>query len=135
MKEENKNMKTVLFILISFVALTATISGLLLISKPDGSIIHLPLFLLQTTPFKNFLIPGIILTTIVGGANLLAVVYNIRRHISRYNWAIAGGIMVGGWTVVQILLIQSADWLHFLYLGIGSLIILLAYQLNGKWAV
>lgn len=128
-------MKTVLFILVSFVALTATISGLLLISKPDGSIIDLPLFLLQTTPFKNFLIPGIILTAIVGGVNLVAVVYNIRRHVNRYNWAIAGGIMVGGWTVVQMLLIQSADWLHFLYLGIGALIILLAYQLKGKWAV
>jgi len=37
--------------------------------------------------------------------------------------------------LVQLLLIQAAHWLHFIYLGIGLLIILIAYQLKGKWAV
>ena len=128
-------MKSLLFILVSFVAVTATLSGLFMISNPDGSIMNLPLSLLDGTPFKDFLIPGILLTTIVGGVNLLAVFYNIQRHVNRYNWAMAGGIMISGWIVVQMILIQAAHWLHFLYLGIGILIILLAYQLKGKWAV
>mgnify|MGYP000126020916 CR=1 FL=1 len=128
-------MKTLLFILVSFVAVTAMLSGLFMISNPDGSIMNLPLSLLDGTPFKNFLIPGILLTTIVGGVNLLAVFYNIQRHVNRYNWAIAGGIIISGWIVVQMILIQAAHWLHFLYLGIGILIILLAYQLKGKWAI
>ena len=127
-------MKSLLFILVSFLAVTATLSGLIMISNPDGGVMNLPLSLLDGTPFKNFLIPGILLTTIVGGVNLLAVFYNIQRHINRYNWAIAGGIMISGWIVVQMILIHAAHWLHFLYLGIGILIILLAYQLKGKWA-
>lgn len=127
-------MKTLLFILVSFVAVTAMLSGLFMISNPDGSIMNLPLSLLDGTPFKNFLIPGILLTTIVGGVNLLAVFYNIQRHVNRYNWAMAGGIIISGWIVVQMILIQAAHWLHFLYLGFGILIILLAYQLKGKWA-
>ncbi len=128
-------MKTILFILISFIAVTAILSGLLMISNPNGGLMNLPLNLLDGTPFNNFLIPGILLATIVGGVNLLALFYIMQHHVSRYNWAIAGGIMITGWIVVQMILIHAAHWLHFLYLGIGILIILLAYQLKGKWAV
>jgi hypothetical protein len=128
-------MKTFLFILISFIAITATLSGLVLISIPDGSILKLPVSLLKGTPFRDFLIPGLILSVFVGGVNLVAVYFNLQRHRLRYNWAIAGGIMNCGWIIGQIMLINTLYWLHFLYFGIGILVILLAYQLKGKWAV
>jgi hypothetical protein len=128
-------MKTILFALVSFIALTATLSGILLITNPDGGILDLPLSLLDGTPFKNFLIPGMLLALVVGGVNLLAVFYNMQRHANRYNWAMAGGIVVCGWIFTQMILIRAAHWLHFLYLCIGMLIILLTYQLKGKWAV
>ncbi|MBK7123911.1 MAG: hypothetical protein IPH68_14640 [Chitinophagaceae bacterium] len=128
-------MKTLLFILVAFVALTSFISGLIMMSDPEGVILNMSVSLLEGTPFRDFLIPGIILATVVGGVNLLAVAYNLNRHRSRYNWALAGGLLITGWIVVQMLLIQMANWLHFLYLGIGVLIILTAYQLKGKWAV
>lgn len=128
-------MKTLLFLLVSFIAVTATLSGLMMINNPDGGIMNLQLSLLAGTPFKDFLVPGILLTTIVGGVNLLAIFYNMQRDPNRYNWAIAGGIMITGWIVAQIILIHAANWLHFLYLGIGILIILIAYQLRGKWAI
>jgi hypothetical protein len=128
-------MKTLLFILVSFIAVTSTLSGLLMISKPDGSILNLPLSLLEGTAYKNFLLPGIFLTVLVGGANLLAVFYNIQRHPNRYNWAMTGGIIISGWIIVQMIILHAAHWLHFIYLGIGLLIILIAYQLKGKWAV
>jgi len=128
-------MKSLLFLLTAFIAVTSTLSGLLMISSPDGSLLHLPLSVLYRSPFKNFLIPGILLTVFVGSVNLLAVFYNLQRDPKRYKWATAGGVMITGWIITQILIIQSAHWLHFLYLGIGILIILIAYQLKGKWAV
>lgn len=128
-------MKTILFILVSFIALTAALSGLVMISNPDGSILNLPISLLENTPFKNYRTPGILLTVLVGGVNLMAVFYNMQRHPTRYNWAIAGGCMISVWILIQLLLIQAAHWLHFIYLGVGLLIILIAYQLKGKWAV
>lgn len=127
-------MKTLLLILVSFVAVTAIPSGLLLVISPGGDIIHLPLSLLNSTPFKSFLLPGIILTFIVGGVNLLAAISLIRGSVNRYNGALAGGIIISGWIVVQVILINAVHWLHFLYFGIGIIIILLAYQLKGKWA-
>lgn len=128
-------MRTLLFLLISFVAVTSIFSGLLMMSSPDGTLLHLPINVLKDTSFKDFLIPGILLTIIVGGVNLVAALYNLQRRSNRYNWAIAGGIIISGWIVTQMLLIQAAHWLHFLYLGVGILIVLLAYQLKGKWAV
>jgi hypothetical protein len=128
-------MKTILFILVSFIALTATLSGLLMISRPDGSILNLSLSILEPTPFKDYLLPGILLATGVGLVNLLAVFFNIQRHPNRYNWAMAGGFMISIWILAQLLLIQAAHWLHFIYICIGVLIILISYQLKGKWAV
>lgn len=128
-------MKLLLFILVAFIAITSTLSGLLMISSPDGAILNLPLSLLDGTPFTDFLVPGILLTMTVGSVNLYAIFCQMQRHRNRYNWAIAGGIMITGRITAQILLIQTAHWLHFLYLGIGLLIILIAYQLKGKWAV
>ena len=128
-------MKTLLFILVSFIAVTSTLSGLLMISRPDGEILNLPISLLEGTSFKDFLIPGILLTTIVGGVNLLAVFFNMQRNPNRYNWAITGGVTITGWIIAQMILIRTIHWLHFIYLGIGLLIILIAYQLKGKWAV
>jgi hypothetical protein len=128
-------MKAFLFILISFIAVTATLTGLLLISQPNGSLLNLPLSLLEGTLFKSYLIPGILLVTIVGGVNLLAVFYNLKKDQSRYDWAMAGGFVVSGWVTIQLLLIHTTHWLPILYFGIGVIIFLLAYQLKGKWIV
>jgi hypothetical protein len=128
-------MKTLLFFLLSFIGVTATLSGLLMLSNPDGEIMKLSVSLLKETPFTDFRVPGILLTVLVGGTNLLAIFYNMQRHPNRYNWAIAGGTVIIGWIIAQMILIRTLHWLHFLYLVLGLLIILIAYQLKGKWAV
>jgi hypothetical protein len=128
-------MRLLLFLLVSFITVTAVVSGLLMISNPDGKILGLSTELLTGTPFKNFRIPGMLLTVLVGITNLAAVIFNLQRNKNRYNWAMAGGIMITGWIVIQMILINITYWIQFFYLGTGVLIILLAYQLKGKWAV
>lgn len=125
-------MRTLLFILISFVAITSLVSGLIIICYPDGSVMQMSTDLLKTSPFKNFLVPGIVLTVLVGGTNLLAAFFNMKRNSSRYDWALAGGIMTCGWVIVQMILINTLFWLQFVYLGVGIVIMLIAYQLKGK---
>jgi p-aminobenzoyl-glutamate transporter AbgT len=128
-------MKTLLLALILFMAITASISGILLVINTDGTILKIPTSILDGSPFKNFLIPGIMFVLVVGGVNLIAAIKNIQHSSNRYNWAIAGGSMICGWIVLQLILIQITHWLQYIYLGIGLIIILLAYQLKGKWAV
>lgn len=125
-------MKTLLFVLSGFIGITSILSGLLMITYPDGSPMNLSLTLLEGTPFKDFQIPGLILTAVVGGINLAAVLYNIQQHKNRYNWGIAGGVVICGWIIVQMILIHSVHWLHFVYLGAGVLAILACLQLKGK---
>ncbi len=105
-----------------------------MISNPDGKALGLALNMLIETPFKDFLIPGIFLT-LVGVINFIATFYNIQRNKNRYTWALAGGLMLCGWIFAQLILIRQISWLQFLYIGIGLLTILTAYQLKGKWAV
>lgn len=128
-------MRIFLLILLLFVGLTATVSGCLLIGRPDGAWIQMPVSLLQASPFRNFLVPGIVLFAMVGLVNCTAAWLLIRRHRAQYNWAMLGGVMIGGWIVVQIMMIQSLSWLQFIYLGTGLLIVLAARQLKGKWLV
>jgi hypothetical protein len=127
-------MKTILFVLVSFLALTATFSGMVMMGNPDGAIMNLPLSLLEGTPFKNYFVPGLFLMVLVGLVNMVAVVTNMRRSNSRYNWAIAGGFMICGWIMAQVVLIRTLHWLHFVYFITGMLVILIAFQLKGKWA-
>jgi uncharacterized BrkB/YihY/UPF0761 family membrane protein len=128
-------MKTLLLILLLFVSISAIVSGILLIISPDGGILSLPPDLLTDTPFRNFLLPGIILACIVGGTNLFAVYYNLKKHPRRYGWAITGGVVMIGWIVAQITLVRTLNWLQFVYISVGVLVILIAWQLKGKWIV
>ena len=128
-------MKMFLYVLLTFVAITSIVSGLLLVASPDGSTFSMSTALLKATPFSNFLFPGLVLCIIVGGANLVALIRNLQSHPLRYNWTIAGGIVLVGWTVVQMFLIGVSHWLQFVYLGVGLMILLLTWQLKGKWAV
>jgi len=128
-------LKIFLLILVFVIAVTSTVSGLLMISDPDGGILNLSLQLLEHTPFKSYLVPGILLAGLVGGVNIIAVYANIAHSKTRYNWSILGGIAITGWIIAQMILIQSMNWLHFVYLLSGLLVILIAYQLKGKWAV
>ncbi|MBK8496082.1 MAG: hypothetical protein IPL50_14515 [Chitinophagaceae bacterium] len=47
-------MKTLLFILVAFVALTSFISGLIMMSDPEGVILNMSVSLLEGTPFRDF---------------------------------------------------------------------------------
>jgi len=107
---------------------------MLLITYPDGSVFQLSPILLQGTFFKNFFIPGILLT-MVGSINMAAVFSTMQRSRDQYNWSLAGGILICGWIIVQIIMIQTFYWLQFLYLSVGVLVILLSIQLKGKWIV
>jgi hypothetical protein len=128
-------MRIFLLILISFTALLSNMAGLLMIIDPGTQVLDLPVALLEGTPFRDFLIPGILLVTLVGSINLLAVYFIIQRHPKCYQFAQAAGIsFIVGLTGLA-LLFQSVHWLYFFFFFTGILIILVAYHLKGKWAL
>lgn len=133
--DNHKAMKTLLFILVSFLAVTATLSGLWMMSNPDGGFMQLPASLLSGTPFSSFRLPGILMTCLIGGSNFLAVYYLLQSHRNRYRWVMYGAFITISWGILQVFMNQRVYWPEFLYAGVAVLILLLAWQLKGKWVV
>ncbi|MCW3092305.1 MAG: hypothetical protein JWP81_3374 [Ferruginibacter sp.] len=126
-------MKTLLITLVSFVWITASLAGLIIINHPDGAFLYLSLSLLGNTPFNNFLVPGLILILIVGGVNLVALFYNFLSLENRYEWSIAAGVVISGYIVVQVVMLQAYSWMQIVYLGTGITIISVAAYLRNEW--
>ncbi|HEX4851351.1 MAG TPA: hypothetical protein VFV08_11120 [Puia sp.] len=125
-------MKILLTILNLFVALTAIVGGLMMVYDPSGNNLGLPLSLLEKTPFHSFLIPGIILATAIGGINLLAFIYRIGQQSAAIDWSLAGGISLICWILGQVWML-GWNWMAFAYLFIGISILLISWQIKGKW--
>lgn len=128
-------MRLLLTILIIITAFASTMIGVILITDPSGNTLGLSTNLLKETPFNNYMLPGILLVASVSSINLLAVFHSMERDDKRYNWSMAGGIAMSVWTIIQMAWLQSAHWINMMFLMIGFFIIILSYQLKGKWAV
>lgn len=126
-------MKTILFILVSFLALSTMLAALLMMSVPDGSLLSLSTDLLKQSVFKNFVLPGMLLLIFVGLINLVALYYNLINHKLKYNLSIAGGVMTLVWIVIQYSIIHQAFWVELLYVVVGLSVILISLQLKGKY--
>ena len=70
-------------------AISAFHGGGSLVADPSGGLIQLSGEWLRLTPFSSYLIPGLLLSLVVGGSNLIAAVALLRRH--PYAPWIAGG--------------------------------------------
>lgn len=128
-------MRVLLLMLLLVVGINASVCGAMLAADPDGSTLRLPASLLDQTPFSNFFVPGILLAGLVGIPNLVAFLICLPKQGPHYGWAIGAGFLLSGWIVAQNLLLETVSWLHLIYLGIGIMIILISWQLMGRWAV
>ena len=128
-------MKFILLTFTSFVAITALISGALMIYWPDGHVFQLSLSLLSRSPFSNFFIPGLVLLVLVGGSNGLAAIALLTNRKYAADSAMVAGISICGWMLVQLWITGLLFWLQLVYLAIGFGVLLLAFQLKRKWLV
>lgn len=127
---------------LAFLGLSAAFGGIVLTLNPTGTWLQLPRSILQFSPFRDFFIPGLILGIVFGigsFATLLALwfrpAWSVGTALTRFtgahwSWSAALAIGLGQviWIVTQMLLVRGADWLQFLYGGLGVLIVLLTFQ-------
>ena len=85
-KNHHKLLLFLLIILIGFIGITAILSGPLLIIDPSGKRIRFQEGVLAGTPFPDFLIPGIVLTFVIGLYPLfIAVFEKVESALCRSN--------------------------------------------------
>jgi hypothetical protein len=108
----------------------ALMGGGNLIAHPDGSSLKMPLYLLQYSPFKDFFIPGIMLFVTSGLGSMLALLTIIFKVKKSYLFVVAEGAILTGWIVIQVTLIRSIGTLHYVFGGVGLLLMLMGYLLR-----
>lgn len=123
------------FWILIFNGLTACFGGLLLLIKPDGSALGMSIELLNHSPFTSFFIPGIILFTVIGLFSLWVSWLVLRNHEYAIPLIFVQGCLLLGWIIIQIILIQSLNYLHLVYGASGLLLIISALMLSRKGVV
>ena len=79
--------------------------------------------LLEYSPFTDFLIPGIVLFTVIGLFSLVSA-YLVVRQVTRYSFlVILMGLILIGWIVVQAIMIQTVNYLHVIFVSAGLLLV------------
>jgi len=120
----NKILRSIVIILLFFLALNAIGGGVLLIVGPSGEAIQIPIELLDGTPFSDYLIPGIILLTANGLLSLAAAILTILKRKHYPCFIILQGCVLIGWLTIEIML--NKDFFDpFLHYSLYSLAIVL----------
>jgi len=104
-----------------FLGVGALFGGGALILGPDGHLLGMPTNLLAGSPFSSFLVPGIILFTVLGVAPLLAAAMTLRRQAFASLAAVAVGVALIGWITVEMVVIAGSGslvWAFYLVLGV-----------------
>src|SRR3984893_15636474 len=103
-----------------FLGIGALFGGGALILAPDGHLLGMPTKLLSGSPFSSYLVPGLVLFTLIGLAPLLAATITVRRQALAPLAAVAVGLTLIGWVSVEMVLfagISSLLWVFYLLLG------------------
>lgn len=118
-KQCKKLIRTVLLILHLIVGIGALAGGSAAITNPVQPLGLSAEIYLKNSPFNDFLIPGIILFTVIGLGNLLAAVFikldvKFKGYISGF---FACALII--WIVVQCIMLREINFLHVLFFSIG----------------
>ncbi|AFL99620.1 MULTISPECIES: hypothetical protein [Desulfitobacterium] len=128
-KRKSFSIKLLIF-LQAFLGLGAIFGGTVLIIDPSGELIQMPATMLEHSPFSDFLLPGIILLTLLGILPL-AVAYGLVKNqplavVNRLNlfsdkhWAWTYSLYIGFvliiWIAVEAYFIQGFAVIHLGYI-------------------
>lgn len=108
----------ILFILHVLVGLGAMGGGMMAILNPQGPG-GMAVDSLKNSPFSNFLIPGIILFTIIGLGNIFsAITLFFKSRFQGYISSVFGWALVI-WIIVQCIMLNIVVHLHVIFFIIG----------------
>ncbi|MEJ2288557.1 MAG: hypothetical protein P8Y02_07910 [Deinococcales bacterium] len=131
----------VLTVVLLVEGVAALYGGIPMLLDPHGEPLGMPPALLAGSPFGSYLVPGLLLTFVLGVYPLLAVLLlwwrpewkamarlerATRRH---WTWSVGvtAGIAMLVWIVVQVLMLGANHPLQAIVAGLGLLVVLVAF--------
>ncbi|NJB72347.1 hypothetical protein GGR42_002838 [Saonia flava] len=127
--------------LLGFLGLGAIGGGIVLIISPKGELIGIPLSEFKNIPFNSYLIPGIILFSVLGLAPLLLTGALLKKPESKLaeqfnvfndmHWSWTYSIYIAftliGWIYIEVIFLQSSvHWLQTFYMFYAIVMIIVA---------
>jgi len=126
-------MRILLTVFVSFLLLIngigAIYGGYHLLLSPDGAHFQMSVSVLKHSPFHDFFIPGLILITANGLFSLIVLAAIIFGYKNKSRLVFAQGVILTGWIVIQVLLLQVFTELHLIYLIVGIFLIISSFAL------
>jgi hypothetical protein len=107
-------------VLETFLGLGAMAGGAALMVAPDGHLLGMTTRLLAGSPFHSYLVPGIVLFTLIGVGPVLAAATTLWRLRIAPQAAVAVGVLLIGWIAVEMVVLAgpgSLAWAFYLVLG------------------
>ena len=113
-----------------FISIGALAGGAGLIFNPTGANLGMPLDLLSNSQFTDYLVPGIILLSLIGIGHCIGGLLSLRGVRISGSLTIILGILLLFWITAQVSWIGLTHWLQPLYFGLGLLEIVFGAKLR-----
>jgi magnesium-transporting ATPase (P-type) len=138
---EIKKIRNLFLIILGFLALGAIGGGIVLLISPTGELIGLPLSEFKNIPFDSYLIPAIILVSVLGIIPVLLIISLVKKPESKLaeqinifrdmHWSWTCSIYIAfiliGWIHIELIFLQGVvHWLHTFYMFYAILMIIIA---------
>jgi hypothetical protein len=144
-----KSTRNILLFLLAFLGLGAIAGGGALIVSPSGDLLKMPLSLIEKSPFRSYLIPGIILFSVLGLVPCLVVFGLIKKpkwiFAEQFNffkdmhWSWTFSIYTGFaliiWLQIEMEVLQSIYLVHtfYMFLAIAIIFVALLPQIRNQY--
>ena len=144
-------LRNILIFQLSFLSLGALAGGGMLIISPEGALLGMPLSVMGNAPFKDFLIPGIILFMVFGVCPALLLYPLLRKPVSdiadklniysdmHWSWtySIYTAFALITWIQAEMMFLGHVFALHTFYMcyAVIMIFVLLLPQLRNRYKV
>ncbi|MDB5226953.1 MAG: hypothetical protein JWN78_1146 [Bacteroidota bacterium] len=110
--------------LLLFLSISAFYGGIMLMIDPTGNSIHLSIHELNSTAFKSYFIPGLILTIFNGVVSVVIAILVIVKYKYYPYLILLQGMILLAWMITEIILVTDLSPLQLFFAVLGFLFIL-----------
>lgn len=115
--------------LLLLTAINAVVAGVLFIIDPSGHMMGMSVLYIKDSPFNSYLIPGIVLLIVNGLLNFIAAYFVYKEKPFASLLVIIQGILLSGWIVIQVIMVDDISLLHIIMFTIGTILTISGFLL------
>ena len=129
----------ILVMLLGLLSVGALFGGGALMISPNGNLLQMPISFLDSSPFKNFFMPGLILFSILGLFPIIVILGLIKKPTCKIcemvnllkdmHWAwsfciyISFGLII--WIQAQMIFLKTVFWLQTFYMTYALILLII----------